>query len=98
LGETESTKGAEMGSERVQAAEAWCETVKAARAEAMEELRGVWNASAQDQDLSALKASLVKVRSQHDLPTISPRDLLSTPLGAPSTVARSPQIFHALSL
>jgi hypothetical protein len=91
-------EGAEMGSERVQAAEAWCETVKAARAEAMEELRGVWNASAQDQDLSALKASLVKVRSQHDLLTISPRDLLSTPLGAPSTVARSPQIFHALSL
>jgi hypothetical protein len=91
-------EGAEMGSERVQAAEAWCETVKAARAEAMEELRGVWNASAQDQDVSALKASLVKVRSQHDLPTISPRDLLATPLGAPSTVARSPQIFHTLSL
>jgi len=86
-----------MGSERVQAAEAWCETVKAARAEAMEELRGVWNASGQDQDLSALKASLVKVRSQHDLLMISPRDLLAT-LGAPSTVARSPQIFHTLSL
>ena len=51
-------EGAEMGSERVQA---------------MEELRGVWNASAQDQDVSALKAMLVKVRSPHDLLTISPR-------------------------
>ena len=94
-------EGAEMGSERVQAAEAWCETVKAARAEAMEELRGVWNASAQDQDVSALKAMLVKVRSPHDLLTISPRsphEISSRLLwGSVDRLTISP-ISHTLSL